>query len=179
MAGKYEKFRKVYPKAPMETSAFERVNIVLDSPAFPAEPENKMRVRDLDNTQLKGLYVQVRKALDDLEAKVSVLETQKAALTYLFVQRFEEDDVTSQKFSDGVTLRENVEPLPNVKDRSALYGWIKEKKMIDLLTINYQTLKSMCNQLLLEGNPLPPGVEIYMKQKLSASGLNIKGETTE
>jgi hypothetical protein len=177
MAGKYEKFRKLYPKAPIEATQFERINIVLDAPAFPQDPSNKLRVRDLNNSQLAELYKQVRKQMDELDARLSVLETQKAALTHVFVQRFEEDDVTSMKFADGVTLSENVEPLPNVKNREELYKWIKQEKLIDLLTINYQTLASLVKQLLLEGKPIPPGVEVYMKQKLSAKGLKNTEET--
>lgn len=182
MAGKYENFRKLYPKAPIESKAFERINIVLDAPAFPlysgnSKPSDALRVRDLDNTGLCDMYVVIRKQLDELEAKVAVFEVQKAALTYLFTNRFEEDDVTSMKFANGVTLGESVEPLPNVKDREALVNWIKATGQEELLTINYQTLASICKQLLLEGKPIPPGVEIYMKQKLTARGLKQQGES--
>ena len=177
MPGKYEKFRELYPKAPIEASAFEKLNIVLDSSAFPCNASNKLRVRDLDNTQLCELYVTLRKSIDELEAKLSVLEVQKAALTYLFTNRFEEDDVTSMKFANGVTLGESVEPLPNVKDRTALVNWIKSTGQEELLTINYQTLASITKQALLEGKPIPEGVEVFMKQKLTARGLKQKGET--
>lgn len=176
MAGKYENFRKLYPKAPIEATAFDRINVVLDAPAF---IDGGLRVRDLNNTELCDLYVQVRKAMDELEAKLQVLEVQKAALTYLFTNRFEEDDVTSMKFASGVTLGESVEPLPNVKDRTALVNWIKSTGQEELLTINYQTLASMTKQLLLEGKPIPDGVEVFMKQKLTARGLKAKGETNE
>lgn len=175
MAGKYENFRKLYPKAPIESKAFERINIVLDSPAVCGEEQ--LRVRDLDNTGLCEMYVDIRKQLDELEAKVAVLEIQKAALTYLFTNRFEEDDVTSMKFANGVTLGESVEPLPNVKDREALVNWIKETGQEELLTINYQTLASITKQALLEGKPIPAGCEVYMKQKLTARGLKQQGET--
>lgn len=177
MAGKYEQFRKLYPKAPIEATSFDRINAVLDAPAFPQDAACKLRVRDLDNTQLCELYVQVRKQLDQLEAQVSVLEIQKAALTYIFTNRFEEDDVTSMKFANGTTLGESVEPLPNVKDRTALVNWIKTTGQEELLTLNYQTLASMVKQLLLEGKPIPPGVEVFMKQKLTARGLKQKGES--
>lgn len=176
MAGKYEQFRKLYPKAPLEAGSFEKINIVLDAPVS-GNPNSVLRVRDLDNTELQEMYVKVRKELNELEAKVSVLETQKAALTYIFVQRFEEDDVTSMKFANGVTLGESVEPLPNVKDRTALTNWIKETGQEELLTLNYQTLASITKQLLLEGKPVPPGVEVFMKQKLTARGLKSQGET--
>jgi hypothetical protein len=177
MARKYETFRKLYPKAPIEASAFEKINIVLDSSAFPEDPSSKLRVRDLDNTQLCEIYVTLRRSIDELEAKLSVLEVQKAALTYLFTNRFEADDVTSVKFSNGITLREGIEPLANVKDRDALHKWINETGQAELFTVNYQTLNSVVKQMLLEGKPIPPGIEVFMKQKLSAVGLKQKGET--
>lgn len=176
MAGKYELFRKLYPKAPIEATAFDKINAVLNALAYPDNIHNKLRVRDLDNTQLQDVYVRVRKQMDKLESELSVLETQKAALTYLFCQRFEEDDVTSMKFASGVTLGESIEPIPNVKDRTALITWIKETGQEDLLTLNYQTLASITKAALLEGQPIPPGVEVWMKQKLTARGLNTKGE---
>ena len=169
MASKWATFRKLYPKAPIEATAFDAMNAVLDAPAF--QGEDTTRVRDLNNTQLKGLYVQVRQAIDELDAKLSVLNVQKNALTYLFTERFEEDDVTSMKFDDGVMLSEAPEPYPNVKDRATLIAWVKETGQEELLTLNFQTLASMCKQLLLDGKPIPPGVDIYMKSKLSARGI--------
>lgn len=178
MAGKYEAFRKLYPKAPLEADAFDRINTVLDGPIDPmAEVGNQLRVRDADNTQLCEMYVAIRKQIEGLEAALSVFETQKAALTYLFTNRFEEDDVTSMKFANGVTLGESVEPLPNVKDRQLLIDWIKSTGQEELLTLNYQTLASITKQALLEGKPVPPGVEVFMKQKLTARGLKAKGES--
>ena len=169
MASKWATFRKLYPKAPIEATAFDAMNAVLDAPAF--QGEDTTRVRDLNNTQLKGLYVQVRQQIDELDAKLSVLNVQKNALTYLFTERFEEDDVTSMKFDDGVMLSEAPEPYPNVKDRATLIAWVKETGQEELLTLNFQTLASMCKQLLLDGKPIPPGVDIYMKSKLSARGI--------
>lgn len=176
MAGKYEAFRKLYPKAPIEADAFDRINIVLDGHPYGGSVHSILRVRDLDNTELCEMYTRIRKELDELEAQVSVLETQKAALTYLFTNRFEEDDVTSMKFANGVTLGESVEPLPNVKDRQLLIDWIKSTGQEELLTLNYQTLASITKQALLEGRPLPPGVEVFMKQKLTARGLKAKAD---
>lgn len=181
MAGKYEAFRKLYPKAPIEATAFQKICTVLDAPAYSKleDPLCQFRLRDLDSTQLCERYAGVRKQIEDLEGQLSVLETLEAAITYLFVNRFEEDDVTSMKFSNGVTLGESVEPLPNVKDRAALTSWIKSTGQEDLLTLNYQTLRSVVKQMLIEGKPLPPGVEVFMKQKLTARGLKTKGENNE
>lgn len=178
--GKWAAFKTLYPKAPIEAGTFEQMQIVLNAPAFPTDPHNKMRVRDLNNSQVKDLYVQVRKALDEVNARVSVLETQKAALTYLFINRMEEDDVTRYPFTDGVSLGASFEPIPNVKDKTKLKEWVKETGQEDILTVNYQTLASIVKQMLLEGQPIPEFIEVFMKSKLTASGLKTtKGETTE
>jgi hypothetical protein len=171
--GKYAAFKSLYPKVPFEATAFEKMREVLDA----IDGESEMRVRDLTNTELKDLYVEARRAKDALDVQVSLLETQIAAYTYLFVQRMEEDDVTALPFTDGVQLGSSVEPYPNVKDREALYKWIKDSGQEELLTLNYQTLASITKQRLLEGEPIPPGVEVFMKDKLTARGLNNKGES--
>lgn len=166
--GKYAAFKSLYPKVPFEASAFDKMREVLDVPV----DEGEMRVRDLPNTELKDLYVAARREKAALEIDLSLLETQIAAYSYLFVQRMEEDDVTALPFTDGVSLGSSVEPYPNVKDREALYKWIKESGQEDLLTLNYQTLASITKQRLIDGESLPPGVEVFMKDKLSARGLN-------
>lgn len=181
--GKWVAFRKVYDKAPIDASLFDNINTVLDAFAFPA-PEGQTqldhtRVRDLSKTQLKELYVQARAGVDELNAKLSVLNIQVSALTYIFVQRMEEDDVTSYPFTDGVSLGSSVEPYPNVEDRGALYKWIEDTKQGELLTLNWQTLASITKQCILEGKPLPPGVKVFMKDKLTARGLKTKGETND
>ena len=175
--GKWAAFKQLYPKTPIEADQFTLINQVLDAPAFPNDPHNQMRVRDLDNSQLKDLYRKCRKAIDDLTVRLSVLETQKAALTYIFVNRMEEDDVTSISFTDGVRLGASFEPIPNVNDKTKLKEWIKETGQEDVLTVNYQTLASIVKQMLLEGQPIPECIDVYMKSKLTANGLKTKGET--
>jgi hypothetical protein len=175
--GKYAAFKSLYPKVPFEATVFEKMREVLDAPASP--DMDALRVRDLPNTELKDIYVKARRAKDALDLQVSLLETQIAAYTYLFVQRMEEDDVTALPFTDGVQLGSSVEPYPNVKDRGALYKWVKDTEQTELLTLNYQTLASIVKQRLLEGETLPPGVEVFMKDKLTARGLNTnKGATS-
>lgn len=180
--GKYAAFKKVYPKVPLEASVFDKMREVLDAPAHDIGPSSvdALRVRDLPNTDLKDLYVAARRAKAQLDIQVSVLETQIAAYTYLFVQRMEEDDVTALPFTDGVQLGSSVEPYPNVKDRTALNAWIKETGQEEILTLNYQTLASIVKQRLVDGESLPPGVEVFMKDKLTTRGLNTtKGATHE
>ena len=169
--GKYAAFKKLYPKVPMEATQFERVREVLDASAFES---GSLRVRDLDNSKLKDLYVQARKAKDELEVKLSVVQTQIDALTLLFTQRMEEEDVTSLTFTDGVVLGVSVEPYPTVNDPTLFYKWIKETGQEELLTLHPSTLAALTKQRLLEGESIPPGVEVWMKDKLRPRGINQK-----
>lgn len=176
MAGKYEAFRKLYPKAPMEATRFEQIQTVLDAPTDVSDGiRSKLRLRDLDNEDLCAFYVHIRKNIDELEAKLSVFEIQKEALAYLFAGRFEEADVTSIRFKNGVLLSQSVEPYPSVVDKEALMGWLKSTGQEELLTLNWQTLATITKQMLLEGKQLPPGVEVYMKQKLNTRGVEAAG----
>lgn len=177
MPGKYESFRKLYPKVPLEATAFERINAVLDAPAYPED--GALRVRDLDNTKLQELYVMARKAMEPLEARLKVLGIQVDALEYLFHERMEEDDMTSIKFANGMTLGSSVEPYPSVNDRAVLMGWVKSTGQEELLTLNYQTLATIVKTAILEGKELPPGVDVFMKTKMTARGLKDQPATQE
>lgn len=175
LPGKYEAFRKKYPKAPIEGDRFAMMQTVLDAFAFPAkEGEDQLdvtRVRDLDNTRLRTVLIEIRRALSPLEAQIETLKIREAAVVFAFTERFDEDEITSMKFADGVGLNSNCEPLPSVNDKTTLYKWIKETGQEDLLTLNYQTLASIVKTAILEGKALPPGVDVFIKQKLSVTGM--------
>jgi hypothetical protein len=174
--GKYAAFRSLYPKVPLDATVFDKRREVLDAPSG----DGAMRVRDLANTDLKDLYVAARKRKDNIQSELSVVQTQIDALETLFHNRMEEDDVTSLPFTDGTTLRTSIEPYASVKDKEALHGWIRATEQEELLTLSWQTLNSITKQRLLEGESVPPGVDVYIKETLFASGLNkSKGENNE
>lgn len=167
--GKWDFLRGTYSKMPLESSYVERLDAVLNAPAY---AEGGLKVRELSDRELKDFYLHHRDELDKLNEQAKRYGLVVEACTRLFVERFEEQGESNVKFDDGVSLGHSVEPYPFVKDQSALLAWVKAHGLEAMLTLNYQTMASLVKERL-EGKvnePLPDGVDVYMKDKLSCRG---------
>ena len=161
----------------MDATYQQQLDAVLESPApfdalNPEDVDLGLRIKDLNDFQLNKLYVKARDRADELGAELKALGTEIEAFTREFVGRFEEAGESSKTFEDGITIGVSVEPYPSVKNQAELLGWVKEKGMEAMLTLNYQTMASLVKERL-EGkvkDALPAGVEVFMKDKLTCKG---------
>lgn len=113
--------------------------------------------------------------LEDLSAFQEMLVY---GITRMLVDRFEEENKTSTSFNDGSSLGISVDVYPFVKDKDALRAWIVAEQMADMLQLNFQTMTSMVKERLENGKDLPPGVDVFLKDKLSRRGKPKKDGTT-
>lgn len=166
MASKWEWLQGKFPKLAPEQGWQERIDTILNSPAFPGL---KGMVRDLPNPQIVDRYNLARKHKEELEAQVSALNLEIEAYTFLLGERYEDEGVTSKKFADGSTITITVEPYPQVKPegKEDFLNWIKSEGMESMLTLPYQTMASMVKARLEGGQMLPPGVDVFLRSKLS------------
>jgi hypothetical protein len=180
MAGKWSYLRDKYPKMPVDANYQQKIDAVLDDDS----EENQvvkaygLPLRKLSDEDFKNEYLKRRDELDDLAARQKVLNLEIEAMTRLTVERFENDGTSSVTYDDGVSLGHSVEPYPFVDDQAALLAWVKRNGMEAMLTLNYQTMASLVKERL-EGKvnePLPDGVNVYMKDKLSCRGRKNKPE---
>ena len=189
--GKWSWLREKFPTVPLESDYRAKIDSVLDSTScrgFQLEDGSwsaclgtkkckvckgkAPKIRDLDDLNLKDRYLEVRDRTDELNLELKNLGVELEAYTSIFVERMEEREETSKTFIDGVSLGMSIEPYPQVKDQMALKGWLAEKGLSDLLTLNWQTLKSLVSERLTGevNEPLPSGVDIYCKPKLTCRG---------
>jgi hypothetical protein len=176
--GKWDYLRSKYPKVPVDADYQQKVDAILDTVA---EGYN-LKLRDLPDADLKNVYVEKRAELDGLNAQVKTLTLEIEAITRLMVEHMEEEGQSNITFEDGISIGHSVEPYPFVEDQSKLLQWVKDNKMEAMLTLNYQTMSSLVKERL-EGKvnePLPDGVNVFMKDKLSCRGRkNSKTNTAE
>lgn len=109
-------------------------------------------------------------AKKELQEEIKKLNLSLEASTQLIVERFEEDDVTSMKLTDGTHVFLNDKPYCSVVDQDKLFAWIKKGKRTELLGVKTSTLNSMVRDNLLDGKTLPPGIDVFMKTDLSRRG---------
>ena len=174
MAGKWTYLKEKYPKIPVDAEYQQKVDAILDdkSEENPTFKRYGLSLRELPDNDFKEEYLKRRDEVDDINARLRVLNLEIEAMTRLTVSRFEEEGTSSVTYDDGVSLGHTVEPYPFVEDPVALLAWIKRKGMEAMLTLNYQTMASLVKERL-EGKinePLPDGINVYMKDKLSCRG---------
>lgn len=194
--GKWSHLKGVYANVEIDADTRAKIDVVLDSPAektearlklelqyafdfagelqqtiIEAETVDHIKIRDLDNERLHELYIMVRRREEQVNQLSSTVALEKEALTREFINRFEEDGVSSMTFKSGLSIGTSPEPYPVVQDGVKMMAWIKENKLDDLLSLNYQTMASLVKQRLIDGKELPPGIDVFIKDKLSARGL--------
>jgi hypothetical protein len=89
----------------------------------------------------------------------------------MLVETMTEEGLPKVELAGGESLYIQVTPYPKVTDVDALDKWIKKQKLEDLYTVNYQTLKGITNDLLVNGKEPPPGVSAFIKSQARVRGI--------
>jgi len=156
--GKYTKLRGVLPAFQEESSYQDKVND--EKKLLLAHAEN---MEDANINRFASLYGAGKAAKDALEEQISAINIRLEALSQLLVEAMENQGADKIQLSTGATVYIQDTPYPQVKDREALMAWINKNKMALLLSVNYQTLKGMTNDMLVAGKKPPEGVEVFLK----------------
>lgn len=171
--GKWSQFKDAYPRVPLDAERQVKINAVLESEHTTGNingvEDVKTKLKDMPNHLLSAIYGRLRDKKDHHNAELSVLELEIEAITQVFVERFEDEGISSQRFDDGVLISIADAPYPVVKDKLALREWIDKSGLSDILTVNYQTLASLVKERLsgAVNESLPDGVDVFMKTTLS------------
>lgn len=176
--GKWSALKEVYPKAPIDLDYQQKIELAMQKIAdLNAEALGPDATNVIDchpkfwsEQELATAIDQARfdkaKAEDEASRQSMLIE----GFTRILVQLFEDEGKSSTKFLDGSTVSINPDVYPTVKDKAALKAWIVSEKMEDLLTLNFQTMQSIVKERLTEGKTLPPGIDVFLKDKLSRTG---------
>lgn len=158
MASKYSKLRDKLPAFQQESSFQQKVD------------EWKMQygqnVEGLNVSALASHYASLRAEKDSLEEQISNINIGLEALNQLGVIAMQADDLEKVSLSTGATVYLSYDVYPSVKDKEALLTWVKANKMSAQLSLPWQTLRGICNDLSSNGKPLPKGVEAYLRISL-------------
>lgn len=104
-------------------------------------------------------------ALDALKAQQSEISQRLEALTRVIEETMAAQELESVVI-DGYRWTRTPEPYPTVKDKAANLAWARIH-MPDALALHASTLKAVCKDALTKGDPLPDGVEVFLKPALS------------
>jgi hypothetical protein len=110
-------------------------------------------------------YSDLKERKDTLKVEVAAIDLELAAIERVMLETLEAIDLDSV-VTGGYRYTRSPAPYPKIEDRPALLAWVSET-MPELLTVNAQTLGAVTKQRLEQGEALPPGVSVYLKETIA------------
>lgn len=112
---------------------------------------------------LTRAYVDVRLTLDALKGLQSSAQLLLDAFEELMVEQMEVEGVASQRLDSGASVSTYQEPYPQVQDKEAYRQWCVKHGFEKDMHLWPSKTASLVKEMLLAGEPEPPGVTAYAK----------------
>lgn len=125
----------------------------------------KTVLSEKSNKELTEILFTTKSQIEELKEQLSDANLTYDASQRLLAERFEADGTTSIKNELGTFYIQD-EPYSQVVDKEAINIWIIQNGMDELRQPPWQTLNAIVKQRLENGEPVPPGVDVYMKTKV-------------
>lgn len=171
MAGKYAKVLKKLPRlrtteSPQYQEKVEALKTLLTAPSQ-EEERQKLGVEriPLQASVLANEYNDLRLAKEVLQAQLSEIELQIAAITQLLDDQFEAEGLTLVRLDDGARVMTRPEPYAVVKDPTKFRQWCIDQGLQEKMTLPWQTTNALTKERLLAGEPEPDGIEAFQLTK--------------
>ena len=165
--GKYSSFRNQITQFTTEPDRQDKVNNQRREIHRQLEAENKA----ITMGNLGHVLVRARLEKQRLEELVKEQNLIIEAMNQELVETLEEQDYTSLRLNNGISLTIKDDVYCSVEDRTTFNNWIKETGQEVLFTVNYQTMAALSKNLLIEGKEVPPGIGVYFKQSIIIRGM--------
>ena len=121
-------------------------------------------------------FASYKEQKDKLEEKLSGINLSLAALDQVIRELLEAQTLEKVVLQDGGTLYLQDTPYPSIEDKEKWDKWVTKKKMDNLRTIPWQTMKAIVSELLVNGKPAPDGIKVFLKTQVRVRSLNQKEE---
>ena len=120
------------------------------------------------SSNLGKVHLALREVSDATLAFKSAVNMVEEAVEQQLIDTLLEEDVDSLSITGtGKTISSSPEPYPQVKDREALRRWVDVDNDLRLsMQLPYKTLEGLVKRMLLDGKAVPPGVEVYIRDRI-------------
>ena len=100
-----------------------------------------------------------------LEEALQACNTRREALNQLILDKLEAEG--DEKITNGMgTFYISDSPYSAVRDKERYLKWIREQGLEALLSVPYPTTNAQVKARLEAGQPLPPGVDVFIKSQI-------------
>lgn len=135
----------------------DKVNAVKD--AIKAEPDFVMHA-----SSLAKAYVALRIEKAEAAAKLADVNLRLEAVSQLMFNQFEVEGVSTMTV-DGRPVSTSLQPYARAENKEAFRQYcLKIPELARQMMLHPSTMKSLINQMLVDGAELPDGVSVYAKQ---------------
>lgn len=114
---------------------------------------------------LTAAYRAAAKAEEDADDVLRLAKAETEACTRALFQRMEQDGLEGVVIGDEM-FSPTVEPYPQVKDKGVFLKWAIAEHEGNLM-MHAGTLKSICKSAIEGEGDMPPGVDMFLKRKLT------------
>lgn len=100
---------------------------------------------------------------EELEKELSDVNLNLEATQQILAERFENEGTQSIRLSSGELFYLEEVPYTQVKDKHAVNNWFETNNMKEMFSVNWNSLNALVKERLQSGQPLPEGVDVFMK----------------
>lgn len=118
---------------------------------------------------LAEAWINLREEEDRIEELAKAVRLKLRAVEQLMEASFEEKNVKSVAFNGRPGVRYQPEPHAVVSNRDEYRAWCLSNDMVSQMSMPWQTTNSDAKERILNGKPLPPGVDVYRRRKFVKS----------
>jgi hypothetical protein len=131
-----------------------------------ADPEEDPIPMPFTATAVAVAYASARARKDRLSKLESDINLEIEALAQILSERYEIEGVKTIGIASGYKISVQIEPYASVEDRDLLREWAMSEGLERSLTLPWQTVNAIAKERLVNGQPEPPGVKLFQKEKL-------------
>jgi len=131
--------------------------------------EEKDRVRSsVSQANLPAHFWAIKKSVARAELILKEEKLKLEAAHQLLIVAFEVEGVESKRLLTGQLIAVHPSPEPVITNKEACRVWCIEQGYEHDMVLPHGSIKSILSERLLAGKPAPPGVEAYIRDKISA-----------
>jgi len=154
----------------------KNTKIMVGLPVFQQDPTYQGRInvrmaelkeeRNWTASNLALQYQQLRLEKKEIKEDLSKKDFELESISQMLIEKYEEEDTSSIKLKDGGTVRVQPEPYSTVAEKESFRVWCIENGYERELRLMPQTVNAVVKEHLQKGDPEPPGVKVYIKNKI-------------
>lgn len=131
--------------------------------------ELKREVNCDDPAEVARKYAELRREEEQIDGQHKAINLKVEAAERVVARLFPEKEISSIDLDGIGKVSHSQEPVGNVDDRIKFRLWCEDNGHRDELTLHWQTMNSIVKTMMEGGQPLPDGVTVYVRDKVSFS----------